>query len=96
MTPYERARGLVTQLASSMAEFAGLGSVLRVLEFGAKKYPDRRWLKQSVQEHVTHAIEHAKAHMGGIPIDAESGELNLAHAGARILFAIAKYLMGKK
>lgn len=94
MTPYDHDRVTISRLM--LDELAGMSSILKVLVFGDQKHPGQPWKRQSVQEHVTHAIEHAKAHMGGIPIDAESGELNLAHAGARILFAIGKYLMGKK
>lgn len=89
MTPYERARGLVTQLASSMAEFAGFGSVLRVLEFGSKKYPGSPWSRMNAHEHIAAALRHAQRRGGGIRFDEESGEPHLAHAIARLLFALA-------
>ena len=90
MTPYDRDRVTLSQLV--LEELAGLRTVFVVVEFGARKYPDRRWLKQSAHEHVTHAIEHGKAWLAGTKIDPESKISNLAHMGLRSLFAVAKEL----
>lgn len=95
MTPYERARGLVTQLATVLDELSALPAVMRVLDTGAIKYPDRRWLKQSTHEHMAHAFEHGKAWLGGTKVDAESGESNLAHFVVRGMFALAREAMKK-
>lgn len=88
MNAFDHVRGAVTRL-SLVEELAGLRAVLRVLVFGATKYPDQRWKRQTAHEHIAHAREHMSAWASGLRRDPESGESNLSHACTRLLFAIA-------
>lgn len=94
MTPFDRIRGAVVRL-SLVEELAGLRSVLAVIVYGASKYPHAPWRKQSANEHIEHAREHASAWLAGTKRDPESGESNLAHACTRLLFALAVEGRGK-
>ncbi len=65
-----------------------LTEVSHVLTFGDDKHPDEKWKKMDPEDHVDAALRHIFAHMSGDKTDSESGRLHLAHAAARLLFAV--------
>lgn len=89
MTPYERARGLVTQLATVLDELSAMPAVMRVLAFGSRKHPGSPWRAMAASEHFVAAQRHMGRWFSGQRIDDESGEPHLAHAIARLLFVLA-------
>lgn len=60
----------------------------RVLRDGARRYPDERWKRQSVLEHLSHALEHLKAHGLALSTGIKSGEDDIGHALIRLAMAI--------
>lgn len=70
--------------------FSAAEQVVRVLEFGAKKYTRDNWQKvpDAGQRYLAAALRHLIARQGGEVNDAESGLPHLAHAGCCVLFAL--------
>lgn len=72
-----------------------------VLEWGTRLPgldPDR-WERKSPREHVAAAMRHTLAHLTGATLDTGphgSGRPHLAHAAARILYALAVHLRAEK
>ncbi len=68
----------------------GLGAVIDVLTFGAKKYaPDNWQIVPKARERYTDALlRHVFAWMAGETNDPESGLHHLAHAGCCVLFLL--------
>ncbi len=60
-----------------------------VLTFGETKHPGGPWKEMRPNEdHVAAALRHIMEHLDGTTHDFESGRLHLAHAAARLLFAV--------
>lgn len=60
-----------------------------VLTFGETKHPGQPWKQmQPNEDHVAAALRHIMEHLDGTTLDSESGRLHLAHAAARLLFAV--------
>lgn len=60
--------------------------------------PDR-WEGKSPREHIAAAMRHTLAHLTGAPLDTGaqgSGRPHLAHAAARLMYALAVYLRAEK
>lgn len=70
--------------------FSAAEQIVRVLEFGAKKYARDNWQKvpDAEQRYLAAALRHLIAHQGGEVNDPESGLPHLAHAGCCVLFAL--------
>lgn len=64
--------------------------IVRVLEFGQKKYAFDNWKKvgDPVQRYYDALVRHLVSWRGGEEIDPESGEHHLAHAGCDVLFLL--------
>jgi len=65
--------------------------VVRVLDFGAKKYARDNWryVDNAETRYLAAAIRHLAAHARGEVADAETGISHLAHAGCCVLFLLA-------
>ncbi len=66
-----------------------LEDVVRVLEYGASKYPSAdNWKRvpDARNRYYNAAIRHLTAHWSGERYDTESGLPHLAHAAANVLF----------
>ena len=71
-------------------------AVVRVLQFGARKYADRNWEKGIPHSRTFSAtIRHLTAWHEGEDNDPETGESHLAHAVCEVLFALAFELRGR-
>jgi len=71
--------------------------VADILGYGAGKYGDRNWEKgiPNGQARLVGAIlRHLLAHMGGSPVDEESGRLHLAHVATVSLMLLSCSLRG--
>jgi len=70
--------------------FDGLEPVVRVLEFGAKKYDRDNWryVKPSIR-YFRAALRHMVEYVLGRRVDPDSGESPLAHAACSLLFFLA-------
>jgi len=80
------------KLDYTLVPWDGLEDVIRVLEFGAKKYSRDNWRKvdNADTRYLAAAFRHLVAHNSGDVNDPESGLPHLAHAGCCILFMLAK------
>lgn len=83
------ARGTVTRTQALMA---GLGHVVRVLDYGARKYSRDGWQSVEPERYVEALRRHLLA-ATGVPgwaaeTDAESGESHWAHAACNALFLV--------
>ncbi len=65
--------------------------VVRVLDFGAKKYARDNWryVDDAGIRYLAAAFRHLAAHARGEDIDPESGISHLAHAGCCVLFLLS-------
>lgn len=80
----------------SLMPTEAMEEVLKVFEFGAKKYERfnfRKGFKQS--RLLAAAFRHLVSHMRGEDIDPESGLRHLGHAGCCILMLLTNILEGK-
>jgi hypothetical protein len=78
-----------------LVPFDAVGCIVKVLDFGAKKYGPRNWEKGMDWSRCFDAtIRHLTAWHGGEARDAETGFSHLWHAGCCILFLIAYELRG--
>lgn len=67
-----------------------LTSVLKVLEYGAKKYSVNNWqhVENPRERYYDAAMRHLYAWFNGEPKDQETGESHLAHAICCLLFLL--------
>lgn len=74
----------------TLVPFSSLESIVKVLEFGAKKYARDNWQKvpDAERRYSAAALRHLIAREQGERLDPESGLPHLAHAGCCILFAL--------
>lgn len=81
----------------SLVPFEALEGMVRVLEFGAKKYSRNNWQTNggfSYRRVLTACIRHIFAYMRGEDNDPESGLSHISHAQCNLLF-IGYYLTNK-
>lgn len=80
------------KLDYTLLPWDGLEEVVKVLEFGAKKYSRDNWRKVDSADtrYLAAAFRHLIAHNSGEVNDPESGLPHLAHAGCCVLFLLAK------
>lgn len=69
----------------------GLEEVVKVLEFGAKKYARDNWkeVAEADKRYLSAAFRHLVAHSKGEHTDDETGISHLAHASCCLLFLLA-------
>lgn len=79
----------------NLLPFDAIGEIVKVLDFGAKKYAPHNWAKGMDWNRPFDALmRHLVAWWGGQAKDPETGISHLAHAGCNILFLIAYELRG--
>jgi hypothetical protein len=75
----------------------GVAEIVKVLQFGAKKYAPHNWEKGIKFSRIFGAvIRHMTAWFLGETNDPETGLNHLAHAGCEILFALTYSVRGMK
>lgn len=79
------------KLDYTLVPWDGLEDVVKVLEFGAKKYARDNWrhVEGAEQRYLAAAIRHLVAYQIQQPTDEETGISHLAHAGCCLLFLLA-------
>lgn len=71
----------------SLVDFSSLEPLVRVLEYGAKKYDDDNWKKGLPFKEVCESMmRHLIAFMGGEDLDQESHQPHLGHIMANCMF----------
>lgn len=79
------------KLDYTLIPWDGLEEIVKVLEFGAKKYARDNWrhVEGAEQRYLAAAIRHLVAYQIQQPTDEETGISHLAHAGCCLLFLLA-------
>lgn len=83
------------KLRPSLLPWKAINPILRILEFGAKKYAHHSWAGVGPERYVEALGRHVIEFMDRYPSeglnsrDAESGELVLAHLACNVLFLLA-------
>jgi hypothetical protein len=79
------------KLDYTLVPWDGLEEIVKVLEFGAKKYARENWryVEGAEQRYLAAAIRHLVAYQIQQPTDEETGISHLAHAGCCLLFLLA-------
>lgn len=78
------------KLDYTLIPWDGMDDVVKVLDFGAKKYSRDNWRKVGFHRYLCAAFRHLIAHSKGELNDPESGLPHLAHAGCCVLFMLAQ------
>jgi len=79
----------------SLVDFKSLEPMVKVLEYGAKKYTHENWKKGLPTKDVCESLlRHVFAYMEGEDIDNESGCTHLGHAMCNLMFL--EYVMRVK
>ena len=77
------------KLDYTLLPWDGIEEVVKVLEFGAKKYARDNWKKVESQRYMAAAFRHLVAHSKGELTDSETGLSHLAHASCCVLFMLS-------
>jgi hypothetical protein len=79
------------KLDYTLIPWDGLEEVVKVLEFGAKKYDRDNWryVENAETRYTAAAFRHLIAYNKGEQTDSETGLSHLAHAGCCLLFLLA-------
>lgn len=72
----------------TLLPFESLESVVRILEYGEKKYSRDNWKKVESIRYLKAAFRHLIAYAKGEKIDSETGESHLSHCVCCLLFMI--------
>lgn len=75
----------------TLLPWEGVEEIVRVLDFGAKKYARDNWkqVDNGAVRYLAAAFRHLAAHNRGEVNDPESGLSHLAHAGCCVLFLLS-------
>lgn len=73
----------------TLLPWGALKDVVGAFELGAAKYAVGDWVNHPQMDHIDAAFRHLTAWLQHEPSDPESGLSHLAHAGARVLMALA-------
>ena len=75
----------------TLVPWDGMEEVVKVLDFGAKKYERDNWryVPNGKLRYMAAAFRHLAAYMMGQPNDPETGLSHLAHAGCCVLFLLS-------
>ncbi len=79
------------KLDYTLVPWDGLEEIVKVLEFGAKKYARDNWqqVENADTRYLAAAFRHLVAYNQGERIDDETGLSHLAHAGCCLLFLLS-------
>jgi hypothetical protein len=82
----------------TLVPWSALAPIVKVLEFGAKKYGRDNWqhVEPAERRYTAAAYRHLNAFTEGEDTDPESGQLHLAHLGCCVLFLLWHVLQRKK
>jgi len=74
----------------SLLDWESIEELVKVLEFGAKKYAPENWkhLGNLKKRYINSAFRHLTAYAKGEDIDVESGLSHLAHLGCNVMFLL--------
>ena len=82
------------KLRWTLLPISSLKEVVKVLEYGAKKYSADNWQKVEPQKYKEAAFRHWVAYLEGGKVDSETGVSHLAHLACDILFLLWFELRG--
>ena len=75
------------KLRWSLVDFKSLEPMVRVLEFGAKKYSAHNWKKGLPITEISDSLQrHLYAYLAGEDTDPESGESHIGHMLCNLMF----------
>ena len=92
--PTETTQGMKfdsNKLDYTLVPWEGMEEIVKVLEFGAKKYARDNWkhVENADTRYLAAAFRHLVQYNNGELTDSETGVSHLAHAGCCILFLLA-------
>lgn len=84
------------KLRWSLLPWDAVREVVRVLEYGARKYEAHSWLRlaQGRARYTESLIRHTVSYLGGEVVDPESGLPHMSHIACNALFVCAMHLRG--
>lgn len=68
--------------------------VARVMATGDEKYAPGDWIDRDSRDDVRAILGHVNSWLAGVDCDAETGEIGLAHAAARLLMVLEREALG--
>jgi hypothetical protein len=81
----------------SLMHYGSMVPMIRVLEFGAKKYAPNNWKKGFERNDLLDCIQrHLAALMDGEEVDPESGQSHMAHIQCNAMFYNFHFVINKK
>lgn len=83
------------KLRWTLLPWIAIKEVVKVLEYGAKKYDEDNWKKVEPQKYKEAAFRHWIAYVEGEKLDPETGYSHLAHLACDILFLLWFEVTGK-
>ena len=85
------------KLRWSLVEFDSLEDMVKVLEFGAKKYSDDNWKKGLMTDEIAESLmRHLFAYLRGEDLDPESGLPHTGHIMCNAMFLSYMYKFSPK
>jgi len=72
----------------TMLPFEAIEEILKIMDYGAKKYERDNWKKVEPNRYIAALFRHIVAEIKGEDYDKESGRLHLSHAACCILFLL--------
>ncbi len=73
--------------------YKSMEPMIRVLEFGARKYAKKNWMKEMDPDQIMNSLQrHVAAIMDGEIIDSESGIAHMGHIQCNAMFYNFHYL----
>lgn len=88
-----------TKLDYSLLPLQELAAVVRVLEFGAKKYGRDNYKAgdgHSSNQLLAACLRHLAAYQAGVKVDPDTGESHIAHAACCLIFMLYNQYHGKQ
>lgn len=76
------------KLDYTLLPWDSIEDIVKVLEFGARKYARDNWKNVEAERYVKAAFRHLIAYQQGETVDQESGLPHLAHLGCCVLFLL--------
>lgn len=77
------------KLDYTLLPWDSIEDIVKVLEFGARKYARDNWKKVEAERYVKAAFRHLIAYQQGERSDQETGLSHLAHLGCCVLFLLS-------
>lgn len=77
-----------TKLDWTMLPFGAIEEILKVMDYGARKYERDNWKKVEPNRYIAASFRHIVAELKGEDYDKESGFLHLSHLACNTLFLL--------